>query len=431
MTSIYILFTIRLMSGQIETASNFSISDFLLTVQNDIEYQTQMNELSLLQNLEWNTPFFQDVELRLRNDGFEGEDFRVGIRFKPSNFSEQKTSKALSKTYIAHSQKKQDVILAKALLTRYNLVIDYLEKESLIELTEQQIILQEDWIKVLERVIGQSNKYDLNDLIEAENKLTKLTINHLDQQKRFFVLNNQMIEMHPICDFTNFTKEKLVNIDEVEKIISDTLNVNNGNNVYLNYENAKYEIAENDYNYERSLSKKWLNYFELTYNNGEFQDQLNRKNKEKDYSLNQAFIFEVGFNFPGININYNDLNRKKIRLLDAKDSNKALKTELVTQIQKDYNDIKVLLEQYHYLCSREEDVNAEASLKKYLEMEGIDPITLLTIKESILENQKNKIQAQYDILRNYIRLLNNAGVLAQKPLKNFLLENNPEIGINL
>jgi hypothetical protein len=89
-------------------------------------------------------------------------------------------------------------------------------------------------------------------------------------------------------------------------------------------------------------------------------------------------------------------------------------------LKKDSEDIRVLIDKYKFLQAREEDVDAETSLRKYIEMEGVEPTRLLTIKESILKNRTRMQKVRFDILRNYIRVLDSSGLLAQDPLVNYL-----------
>ena len=78
------------------------------------------------------------------------------------------------------------------------------------------------------------------------------------------------------------------------------------------------------------------------------------------------------------------------------------------------------MSQYQFLEARKNDVDAESSLKRYLEMEGVDPLILLSIRESILDNDIELLEIKFSILRNYIRVLDTSGELSRKPLKNYL-----------
>jgi hypothetical protein len=104
----------------------------------------------------------------------------------------------------------------------------------------------------------------------------------------------------------------------------------------------------------------------------------------------------------------------------ARDNYDELKKELRERIKKDIQDIKLLVSQYEFLEARKNDVNAESSLKRYLEMEGIDPILLLSIKEDILKNDIDKERIKHDIFRNYIRIIDATGMICKRPFRNYL-----------
>jgi hypothetical protein len=78
------------------------------------------------------------------------------------------------------------------------------------------------------------------------------------------------------------------------------------------------------------------------------------------------------------------------------------------------------VEQYRYLKARENEVDAQASLKKYLQMSGVDPLSLLDIKAAELRNRIKIQEVKYGILRNWIRVLDASGRLSREPLRNWL-----------
>jgi hypothetical protein len=116
-----------------------------------------------------------------------------------------------------------------------------------------------------------------------------------------------------------------------------------------------------------------------------------------------------------------DIIRRKIALVSAKDEYDQLKRELKDQIDKDLKDLKSFIAQYRYLKAREQEVDAKSSLKKYLQLSGVNPTILLSIQESILKNQINRSKTEFSIYRNYIQVIDVTGELSKWPLKNFLL----------
>ena len=158
----------------------------------------------------------------------------------------------------------------------------------------------------------------------------------------------------------------------------------------------------------------------FSYDNGDMVDEYERKYKSKDYDFNESYSFEVGLRIPDLTIAGYELNRRKSDVLSEIEKCEQVREEQLEKIRKDLADLRQLIEQYRYLNNRETLVDAEASLKKFLQIEGIDPLVLLSVKENIIKNQIKKTGVKYGILRNYIFVLDNAGMLSDTPIRNYL-----------
>jgi hypothetical protein len=149
-------------------------------------------------------------------------------------------------------------------------------------------------------------------------------------------------------------------------------------------------------------------------------DEITRRDDGKTYDMHNAYALQLGIKIPDITMARHDIARRKVDYLSEKENYERLKSELADQINKDQEDLRSLIAQYRFLKARESEVDATASLKKYLQMNGVDPLTLLSIKESIVKNQIDMCKLRFGILRNYIRVIDVAGELAKPPLRNFL-----------
>jgi hypothetical protein len=223
--------------------------------------------------------------------------------------------------------------------------------------------------------------------------------------------------------FTGFDTSGFVDIESINKEIDTTSFTIDKNNVYLHYDRLDFQCAKSRYDLETSEGRRYLSYLEFSYDHGERLDELDRKYEGREYDLNRAYLMELGIRIPYINVDRHDIHRRKLRYLRAQEDYKAMKRRLNRQMDKDAEDIKLLASQYDFLKARRDDVKAESSLKKYLEMEGVDPLILLSIRESIIENDIELEKIKFDIFRNYIRLLDTSGKISEKPLKNYLSMN--------
>ncbi len=96
-------------------------------------------------------------------------------------------------------------------------------------------------------------------------------------------------------------------------------------------------------------------------------------------------------------------------------------------MRKDIRDIRALVVQYRYLRARETEVDAQASLKKYMRMSGVDPLALLSIKAGDLKNRIKTEEVRYGIFRNWVKVLGASGRLSREPYRNWLAAGRPEM----
>ncbi|HLV31820.1 MAG TPA: hypothetical protein VKY57_09650, partial [Chitinispirillaceae bacterium] len=143
-----------------------------------------------------------------------------------------------------------------------------------------------------------------------------------------------------------------------------------------------------------------------------------------DYSYKKAFAIELSFQIPNLTNSAADYNRRKASFLSEIEKYNKTKEGLEAKVRKDLADLNQLIAQYRYLKARETEVDAEASLKKYLQIEGIDPLVLLDVKEKVLKNKIQRAQIKYGMIRNYMYVLDNAGILSDMPIRNYLSEEN-------
>jgi hypothetical protein len=98
----------------------------------------------------------------------------------------------------------------------------------------------------------------------------------------------------------------------------------------------------------------------------------------------------------------------------------SLQKEMAAKIKKDLSDINAYIERYELIGARETEADAEASLKKYMQLSGVDPLVLLSIQESLIKNRFEKEKVYFSILRNFIYVMDVTGKLTEKPIRNFL-----------
>jgi hypothetical protein len=404
-------------------AAETPIADFLKTAKSDGVLKARRPDGEFEFSHYSGVPFIRDLELRVRNDRFNIAGQRYTLRLEPRGFGEGRASDRFDDAQVKRSGQRNRLLLNRALVDRYFLVIDLLMKTEMKRLNADMISVSVDKIKVLESRKTAAD-FDFNDLIEAEMELTKFKTADIDLGKEIRVSEHRIGSDLGGAPFTGFDTTGMVSLDAIiAQVEKGDLAVDTGH-VYLEYLKLGLTLAENRYQMEKAEGRQYLSSLSFSYDVGRRSDEADRRLAGKDYDLARAYILEAGFRIPDLTGGSRELNRRKEELLSEKENYEQNKRELREAMEKDIEDIRFLVAQYRYLTARESEVDAQASLKKYLQLTGVDPLVLLSIKGGQLKNAYKIQEVKYGIILNYVKVMDATGSLGRAPLRNFLSAGN-------
>lgn len=374
-------------------------------------------------------PLFRDLEFRVRNDALDPANLRYTLRLEPRGFGEGSAARRYGSAEVQRARQRNKVLMNRALLERYLVAVDILMWRSIHALNLEHIAVLEDRIRVLDK-LKNTEDFDLADLVEAEADLTKLRAQDQEGLREQAVLEQQAAlhlgwpDSTPLPDFdtTGFVSAEAI-LDEVK---GGGYGLDTGH-VYLEYLRQGLVLAESRYRMEKAEGRQYLSHISFSYDVGERLSELERRDEGKDYDLDRAIIIEAGFRLPFLTTSSQELNRRKEQFLSEREDYRQSRKEMEDIMRKDILDIHALVVQYRYLKARENEVDAQASLKKYLQMRGMDPLVLLSIKAGDLKNRIKIAEVKYGIIRNWIKVLDASGRLDREPYRNWLAAGGPEI----
>jgi len=400
-------------------AAPVSVSEYLATARKDALVEARQAGGDYRYGRFTGLPFIKEMEVKVRNEGLDLPRNRYTLELKPRGFGEGRASRLYNRAQIDQSGQRVRVLLNRALLERYLLTVDLLMRRSMNRIYDEMIAVAEDRIKVLDmRKYGED--FDLNKVVEAEADLTKAKALALDARKEVEVLEERIAEDMAPRTFSGLDTSGLVDVEKIiAEVESSTYAVDTGH-VYLKYLDQGLDLAEKRFRLEQSEGRQILKSVSVSYDVGERLDEMERRDEGKDFDMAQAYILEATFRIPWLNSDNIDLNRRKEDFLSEKEDVAKNRRELRIIMQKDIQDIGSLVSQYRYLMARENQVDAQASLKKYMQMTGVDPLILLSIKSSSLKNRLKIEEVKYGIMMNYIKVMDATGRLSRAPIRNHL-----------
>lgn len=395
-------------------AFSITVDEFLATARDDYTLNRQNEKIGFLNTTSSNTPFLDKIELRTETDEFEATRQQYSLRFYPNGWGETKSGKNVYETTLRCNETERDLVFHQALKRRYTLVVDFLHSRNLLELNKKLLILYEDRIHVLRRK-GGSVDFDINDLIEAEDDYIRMQLKLIELENRKNSIEDE-IRLYISKDAAiDFDPKTIAGTESLSKAIQQPGVFPENDHVYVRDSLASCELARCSYDLEKARSRKYLGFFEVHYDN------------EKRHNSREAVLLELGFRLPFINSDRLDTNRRMLDYLTEKGRHEELKRNLSEKVSLLSEDVKRLLQQYELLKAKKESGNAESSMESYQQLEGVDPLILLKIKESMVERDITLEEIQYAIYTTYIEFLDLTGKLSEKPLKNYLSSLQEEI----
>lgn len=398
-----------------------TIKNFILSAHKDPVVKSQDDKNTAVKRSYPGIPGIEDIEFELRNTGFNDVDFRYTVKISPRGFQETRTGNRYNDALINNKKAKRQYLLNFAIYNRYLTIIDLLEQKALKVLYKDLLTLYDDRIKVMEK-LSYSEDFQLEKLIKEEKDMSKEAVFSLEIDKYITVLEQRAKVYLNDSTFIGFDTSDLVSIKTIMNRIETTGFSLDTNNASLKLYRTRTVLANSRFKMEKAESHKFFDALSFLYDNGDRVDEYDRKYQGKDYNLNNAFAVELSFRIPNLTLASHQLNKFKADLLSEAENYEQVKEELSEKVRKDLADLHQLIAQYRYLSARVDEVDAEASLKKFLQIEGIDPLVLLDIKENILKTQIDMTWIKHGILRNYLYVIDNAGQLSTRPMRNYLSE---------
>lgn len=393
-----------------ESPEKLTISGFLKTVENDETLKNQKELNIYLDGAPQSTPYIDRVEVRGKTEDFDIEKQKYSLRFYPKGWGETKYTRLVNETLKNTGQTDYTLCYNTGLLRRYDLVLDYLENRALISVKKKLAVVYRDRITVLRKKLSGSVSADIGDLIEAEELLTALRLDLVKLE------NKKTGLLHQIGGFLNsgcvlsFNGKGLVTVEDIARYLEKNSAVGT-ENILLKAQKDKVDLALNKYRLEKAKNRDYLSYLQVSYDADE----------EDDYR--KACSVEFGIKLPFINSDREDETRKKIAYMKERLKFRAEKKELSEKLLSLTRSIERLIDQHRLLIEERQRGNATNTYRKYLTMEGTDPLNILKVRETLLKSDIRRTRNSYEIRRKFISLLAASGKLSAKPITNYLSEN--------
>ena len=390
------------------SADKLTIEQFLLSADEDFKLKNHSELVDYYNNSSGSTPFFDKIEFRAELEDFDKFDQQYSLRFYPKGWGETKSGNKVARIMKEENEIEHEEYFNNALEERYELLLDYLETTALIDHYKKLQEVYTDRITVLNKLAQTAEEFDIVSIISAEDKLIDLQLDVVELEDKLTNLTHKIRVIAGKDMEIAFDENSIVSVEQIKKQLPQTDSITEIDNISIRNRKMKIELAKSEYDLEVAKTRDYISYFKLDY-------------KTEDYKEpNKSFAIGLGFKLPFINPDMEDINEKKAKHIEEKLKLEYAVRENMEDVISITRSMNRLFAKHDILVQRKESGNAATSFKKYMEMDGINPVTLLTLNESMLEGDIRLIKIRTSLRFKYIKLLNVLGKLTAKPLINHL-----------
>lgn len=389
--------------------------DFLAAVFQDPALGLKDGEIEFLKSTrKKEIPWLREIEIRMTIDEFNRDHQSAAIRFKPELPGRSKQVAVIEDTTLKSHSALRDLTLHRLLRQRYDTLVEYFHVLDMIRIKKEMLVLLEDRVHVLENS-SENLDFNISDLIEAEDQALKISLELIELKSRKKAISSEMQNLIPQSGHAPVEPVGLISIEKIEALIDDFDTTFHAENIYLQNCRLNADLTDARYQLERSENQWRLSFIETSYDVGDRDD------------FEKAFSIEFGISIPLSDADRVAINLKKLDGMKARSNCADEKRKMEQDTLRLKSDISGRIHQYKTLKKKDKQSHGRSSLDIYRQMEGVDPLILLKLRQSILHSHVVLQNLSFKIRQAYIELLDISGRLSNTPFINHLSETGERI----
>ena len=384
-----------------------TISEFLATAMNDYTLSPQDAKNNFLRSSPPDGAWLDRVEFRTETDRFDISNQKYSLRFYPRGFGEASEEKKVHNALLTLNESRRNLLMHEALKRRYALVVNFLHIRRLVDLNEKMDILNEDRLNVLTKRMN-SLDFDVKDLIAAEEAAIEIKLEKTRLKTRLNRITDKIRRYIGSKGPILFDKEALIDLDRIGEIVETVNNDEDHQDADMEESRTRVALSRADYDLEKSKTRRYFDFFKITYDN------------ESRSDTKEAFSMELGFVLPFFNSDKLYTKKKELEYLTEKSRHKMRVKAKTENLKALLDELEGIMEAHRILKRKKDNKKAESFLLTYMGLDGVDPLILLKIRESVLKMDMAIEDSRHAIFTAYIMFMDESGKLSENPMVNLI-----------
>ncbi len=421
-TLFVILCCMMLSAAPIDDPIKLTAKDILSSVQKERRFVNSQKSIEFLNSLNFRTPYLREMRFRYGADDITNSKQQYALGFGFSAWGIAKRQQAFKTAQINTYQAKKEILAAEIIKERYDDIADIYFSQKLLQKQQSLDSLLQQRQAAFKTSLQRGLPVRIKDLVETEEDLRQLKQEMNESQALYVKTYNQIRNYLDLSNDFIFRFDNIISVNQMSKIIFQI----NANKVIQTPEIKLLQdnigLAQAELSLEEAAFKKIFDDIQVIY----------EKAPKNDFTI-KDFAFRVGVNIP---IKGNFRTKQNDILMEIKDAENDYNftyfetdRNVKMQIMKLDNKVKQYqqnLEQLHnslaqtILNATNNKNNKESTVALAAALTPMDIIDLKIIQQ---KKEVDLIVSQYELVREFVLLLNLTGELSKTPYRNYLSAN--------
>ena len=401
------LITFSLFFSSMFCAGQKITNDFLKTFQQEEAVSFHKEKILGLSAYNYALPIIEKLEFRTETNEFDWKKQEYLLRVSPNSLRNIKTQRQFQETVRYMTEKELEVATGEAIRKRYDLLIDAIYLKKILAVKNTQKILLQDKVTLMERSVSLPD-FEIIELIEAEEEAQKNLREILDISNSILTTETTIQRTIKNASEIKISAENLISIADIKNNLASMDRSIFDQHPKIEVQSAKLYNRMLEYEWEASKSKFSIGYIQAKYG------------YDSEDSFGKSFSVGIGFEIPLKNKGRLDLNEIQLNILESKSEVRSIRNQLRERKIALQQNLSNLIRKYELVAKQLELGRSEYALSEYQKIAETPPKALLRLRENTIKLALLLQELEYEIVQSYIEYMDHAGLLIQRPLKNYL-----------
>lgn len=385
----------------------FTVSEFLAGAigQEAVIFQSQ--KLDFFNKTANDLLLIEKLEFRTETNEFDFKQQEYLLRISPNSLKRIKTQRQYQQSIKYETEMELEAAWGKAFRERYDLMVNYIYFKEILAIKNKHKVLLGDRATLLKRSVSLPN-FDILELIDSEDQVQENIRDILDLENAILTLERVIQRINKTSTLPIIDKEKLLEVNDLKKALNEFIPNETGNHPDLKVLSAQIYNSSLEHEWEMSKSK-----FSIGYIQGKYGYDL-------EDNFRKSFSIGIGFDIPLKGQARLDNIDLRIKTLEAESDYLNAKNQLIDKKYSLYQQLQSSIVQYELVSQQLNDSQAEFALQEYSKIAEVSPKAMLKLRENTLKKELLLKEMKLDIIQTFIEYVDIAGLLSQKPFRNYL-----------